>query len=228
MAFPLVLGAVLGAVPAASAASTSEVRAFDDGNAVTCRLDPGPYQLQVEKYLGLPQDGKQSESDCAAIQRMQQKYEIDPADGYAGLVSYRAAIVEWATTHKASLTGCPKRSQLVVCIDQARQLLWLQKAGKITFGPVPARTGMPGHRTRNGSHPIYKRVQKFWSHLYDGPIPYSQFFDGGQALHASYRPIFEDPGSHGCVNLRYDDAKALWSILRLGDSVYVWGTRQGA
>ncbi|MFJ7423564.1 L,D-transpeptidase [Streptomyces uncialis] len=38
---------------------------------------------------------------------------------------------------------------------------------------------------------------------------------------------FEEPGSHGCVNLRHHDAKALWSGLELGDRVYVRGTRTG-
>jgi lipoprotein-anchoring transpeptidase ErfK/SrfK len=218
---------VLVAAPVASAAATGEFRPAEDDGTTECRLATGPYQRRVEKYLGLPQDGKQSEEDCTAIRGMQQKYEITPADGYAGLVSYRAAIVDWATAHRTSLTGCPIRSKVVVCVDQSRQLLWVQKKRKITFGPVPARTGMPGHATRNGRHRIYRRVQRFWSHLYPGPMPYSQFFDRGEALHASYRPIFEDPGSHGCVNLRYDDAKALWSMLRIGDGVHVWGTRKG-
>ncbi len=221
---PLVLAVASGA-PAMSASAV--VSAEGDDDAGNCRVSTGPYQRQVEKYLGLKQDGKQSTEDCAAIQEMQQTYEISPADGYAGPASYRAAMVDWATTHKASLVGCPKRSRPVVCVDQSHQLLWVQRAGKITFGPVPARTGRPGNRTRNGWHAIYRRVQKFWSNLYVGPMPYSQFFDRGEALHASYRPIFEDPGSHGCVNLRYDDAKALWSVLRIGDSVYVWGRRNG-
>ncbi|MFI9646065.1 L,D-transpeptidase [Streptomyces sp. NPDC052040] len=212
--------------PGAAAAGASGERPRGDGGTEVCRLSTGPYQREVEKYLGLPQDGKQSAEDCAAIRTLQSAYGISPADGYAGLVSRRAAAVDWAVRHPASLTGCSGRTRLVVCVDQSRQLLWVQRGRKVVFGPVPARTGMPGHRTRNGTHPVYRRVVKFWSSLYDAPMPYSQFFDGGQALHASYRPIFEDPGSHGCVNLRYDDAKALWSLLRLGDGVRVFGSRQ--
>ncbi|MER6124922.1 L,D-transpeptidase [Streptomyces sp. NPDC001795] len=224
MAFPLVLAIASGA----TAMSPRQPLAPEpDDPAEKCDVSTGPYQRQVEKYLSLPQDGKQSAADCAAIQKMQQKYEISPADGYAELESYRAAMVEWATAHKRSLKGCPKRPRRVVCVDQSHQVLWVQVAGKVTFGPVPARTGMPGHSTRNGLHKIYRRVQDFWSDLYPGPMPYSQFFDRGEALHASYRFIFEDPGSHGCVNLRYDDAEALWPLLRIGDSVYVWGKRNG-
>ncbi|MFF3907152.1 L,D-transpeptidase [Streptomyces sp. NPDC001848] len=222
----------LAVASAPSAASTSEVRPADDttdGGDVTpeCRLSTGPFQRQVEKYLGLRQDGKQSAKDCATIRKMQQKYEIDPADGYADLVSYRAAVVAWAAAHKKSLTGCPEGPKVVVCVDQNRQLLWVRKRKQIVFGPVPARTGRPGYATRNGRHKIYRRVKDFYSNLFPGSMPYSQFFDRGEALHASYRPIFEDPGSHGCVNLRYDDAKALWSLLRVGDSVHLWGSRKG-
>ncbi|MEU6093465.1 L,D-transpeptidase [Streptomyces sp. NPDC047079] len=217
---------VLGAA-GASAAGVPGVAPREDDGTTMCRLSTGPYQRQVEKYLGLPEDGKQSAQDCAAIQSVQSAYGIVPADGYAGLVSHRAAVVDWATRHKASLTGCAGRSRLVVCVDQTRQLLWVRQGKKIAFGPIPARTGMPGHRTRNGSHRIYKRVEKFWSSLYDAPMPFSQFFDRGEALHASHRPIFEDPGSHGCVNVRYADARALWSLLRVGDGVEVFGRRNG-
>lgn len=222
MALPL----ALAVTPVSSAARTREVRT-DDDTTTACRLDTGPFQRQVEKNLGLPQDGTQSAEDCAAVRKIQQKYEIDPADGYAGLVTYRASVASWAAAHKKSLTGCPRKPKVVVCVDQARQLLWVRKNKKIVFGPVPARTGKPGYRTRNGSYKIYRRVKDFWSDPFPGPMPYSQFFDRGEALHASVRPIFEDPGSHGCVNLRYDDAKALWSLLHTGDRVYVWGTRNG-
>ncbi|MGW1257233.1 L,D-transpeptidase [Streptomyces sp. NPDC002513] len=216
---------VVTGAPGASAAGTTGVRPRGDGSTSMCRLATGPDQREVEKYLGLPQDGKQSERDCAAIRTLQTTYGISPADGYAGSVSHRAAVADWAARHKESLTGCSGRFRRLVCVDQSRQLLWVQQGAKIVFGPVPARTGMSGHRTRNGTHKIYRRVEKFWSGLYDAAMPFSQFFDRGQALHASYRPIFEDPGSHGCVNLRYADAKALWPMLHVGDGVTVWGTR---
>ncbi|MGV9246756.1 L,D-transpeptidase [Streptomyces sp. NPDC003710] len=217
---------VTGVAGASASAAPAVPPRGDDGTAM-CRLSTGPYQRQVEKYLDLLQDGKQSAEDCAAIQSMQSAYGISPADGYAGLVSHRAAALDWAMRNPASLTGCAGRSRLVVCIDQTRQLLWVQRSKEIVFGPVPTRTGMPGHRTRNGSYRIYKRVEKFWSSLYDAPMPFSQFFDRGEALHASHRPIFEDPGSHGCVNLRYEDATTLWPMLRVGDGVVVFGKRQG-
>ncbi|WP_308296860.1 L,D-transpeptidase [Streptomyces sp. ISL-44] len=161
------------------------------------------------------------------IQALQREQEMTLTNGYADIATYRAALFTWARTHTDELTGCPDGTGVVVCIDMNRQLLWVEDAGTISFGPVPARTGMPGYATHSGWHEIFDRKKEFWSTLYDAPMPFSQFFDGGQALHGSHRPIFEDPGSHGCVNLRYDDARSLWTGLRMGDAVYVWGERRG-
>ncbi|MFI6864211.1 L,D-transpeptidase [Streptomyces sp. NPDC050421] len=203
----------------------AEESALQDG--ASCSLSTGPYQKEIEKHLGLVVDGKQSARDCATIQKFQRKHEISPDQGYAGLYTYRAVMWEQALAAGDAIKGCPDRSGIVVCIDMNRQVLWVEDAGKVIFRPVPARTGAPDYPTRSGWHEIYSRKKEFWSTLYDGPMPFAQFFDGGQALHASYRNIWEDPGSHGCVNLRYDEAKALWNGLALGDSVYVWGRRTG-
>ncbi|MFH8616889.1 L,D-transpeptidase [Streptomyces sp. NPDC017979] len=209
------------AVPGSARASSTAPR------AEACSTSTGPYQKQVEKHLGLPVDGRQSAADCAAIAAFQREHGIEPADGYAGLYTHRAVMWQQALAEGAAIKGCPDTDGVVVCIDKNRQVLWVEDAGRVVFKPVPARTGKPGYGTRTGWFEIFDRVKEFWSDLYDGPMPFAQFFSGGQALHASYRPIFEDPGSHGCVNLRYDDAKALWNKLKLGDEVYVWGTRTG-
>jgi hypothetical protein len=57
-------------------------------------------------------------------------------------------------------------------------------------------------------------------------MPYSQFFSGGQAFHGVYGNIFTAVGSMGCVNLRLDEARKLWRVLKNNDQVYVWGHRQ--
>ncbi|MEU1075660.1 MULTISPECIES: L,D-transpeptidase [unclassified Streptomyces] len=51
---------------------------------------------------------------------------------------------------------------------------------------------------------------------------------GGQAIHGVRDNLYEGPGSHGCVNLRHEDAQRLWGVLRLGDAVYVWGRKPQA
>jgi len=52
--------------------------------AASCTTQTGPYQKQVEKFLGRPVDGRQSAADCKAIQAFQTKHGIQPNAGYAG------------------------------------------------------------------------------------------------------------------------------------------------
>ncbi|MFF3553689.1 L,D-transpeptidase [Streptomyces tsukubensis] len=226
----LALPGLLGASPAHAAdGGGSPARSPGAGAAaaVECPGEAGPYQKEVEAHLGLPADGRQSAADCEAIAAFQRKHGIEPAEGYAGLYTYRAVVWEQALAEGQAIRGCPDTGGVVVCVDKNRQILWVEDRGQVIFRPVPARTGMPGYGTRTGWFEIFQREREFWSTQFEGPMPFAQFFSGGQALHASYRAIFEDPGSHGCINLRYDDAKALWNGLRIGDQVYVWGTRVG-
>jgi Putative peptidoglycan binding domain/L,D-transpeptidase catalytic domain len=75
------------------------------------------------------------------------------------------------------------------------------------------RGGEYGIETRLGTHTVYSRDIDHVSRLFDAPMPYAQFFDGGQALHGSVYMI--DPfvdHSHGCVNMFLEDARQLWNI----------------
>jgi lipoprotein-anchoring transpeptidase ErfK/SrfK len=58
-------------------------------------------------------------------------------------------------------------------------------------------------------------------------MPYSQFFDGGEAFHSISGSVWSPPGSHGCVNMRDSDAATYWSLLKKGDDVYVYGRKPG-
>src|SRR5690606_1440593 len=65
------------------------------------------------------------------------------------------------------------------------------------------------------------------STIYDVPMPYGQFFDGGQAFQSVGVSMWNPPGSHGCVNMTENDAKKYWSLLKNGDEVYVYGRKPG-
>jgi len=122
---------------------------------------------------------------------------------------------------------CPVRSYRVACVDLTRQLTWVQKGKKVIYGPVPVRTGAAGYRTRTGWHRISWKHKDHTSSIYHTPMPYSQFFSGGQAFHAVDDDIDDGDGSYGCVNLRPADARGLWGVLKVGDHVYAWGRRPG-
>ncbi|MCC5476781.1 L,D-transpeptidase [Streptomyces barringtoniae] len=193
----------------------------------TCSKQAGPYQRQVEGWLKLKVDGKQSTADCKAIRAFQLKYKIKPAIGFAGPVTWSTMMLVSAKKNPNAAKKCPVRSYKVACVDLDRQLTWVQKGSKVVFGPVPMRSGRTGHVTRKGWHTIYWRHKNHWSTLYNQPMPYAQFFDGGEAFHAVYGSIYTTVGSYGCVNLTLGDARRLWDVLKKGDHVYVWGKRPG-
>ncbi|MER5495185.1 L,D-transpeptidase [Streptomyces sp. NPDC002454] len=224
----------LAVLAALSAAAVLSVQAVVAGGSpavalprAECDLRTGPYQEAAEDHLSLPGDGVQSADDCEAIRQLQVRNGRTAADGYAGVETWRIIQFERAAAQPSSLVGCGQETGVVVCVDLTRQVLWVRDGTRVLFGPVPVRSGMPGYATRTGRFAIYQRVEEQWSDLYDGPMPFSQFFSGGQALHGSYREIWEEPGSHGCVNLRYRDAERLWRALRVGDAVRLWGERDG-
>ncbi|MGW1909699.1 L,D-transpeptidase family protein [Streptomyces sp. NPDC002076] len=194
---------------------------------VTCSRQTGPYQRQVERWLKLRGDGKQSAADCKAIRAFQIAYKIKPASGFAGPVTWSTMMLVSARRNPNAAKKCPVRSYKVACVDLDRQLTWVQKGSKVVFGPVPMRSGRNGHVTRKGWHAIYWRHKNHWSTLYNQPMPYAQFFDGGEAFHAVYGSIYTTVGSYGCVNLTLGDARTLWNVLKNGDRVYVWGRRPG-
>ncbi|UXY29346.1 L,D-transpeptidase family protein [Streptomyces sp. HUAS TT20] len=194
---------------------------------VSCSKQAGPYQRQVERWLKRKVDGKQSAADCKAIRAFQKKYKIKPAIGFAGPVTWSRMMLISARKNPNSAKKCPVRTYRVACVDLSRQLTWVQKGRKVVFGPVPMRSGRAGARTRSGWHTVYWKHKNHWSTLYNQPMPYAQFFDGGQAFHAVYGSIYTTVGSWGCVNLTLPDARKLWNVLKKGDRVYVWGRRPG-
>ncbi|WP_326721188.1 L,D-transpeptidase [Streptomyces sp. NBC_00243] len=199
----------------------------DAAAKVACSKRTGPYQRQVERWLKLKVDGKQSGADCLAIRGFQTKHKIKPNIGFAGPVTWAQMQLLSAKKNPNAAKKCPVRSYRVACVDLTRQLTWVQKGKKVVYGPVPMRSGRAGYGTRTGWKKIYWKHKNHWSTLYNTPMPYSQFFDGGQAFHAVYGSIHTTVGSWGCVNLRLADARKLWGVLKKGDRVYVWGRRAG-
>ncbi|WP_151482983.1 L,D-transpeptidase family protein [Streptomyces albicerus] len=194
---------------------------------VACSKRTGPYQRQVERWLRLRVDGRQSARDCKAIRVFQVKHGIRPTSGFAGPVTWARMRLLSAAKNPNAAGKCPVRRYRVACVDLTRQLTWVQKGTKVLFGPVPVRSGKAGYRTRTGLHRVYWKHKNHWSTLYNTRMPYSQFFSKGQAFHGIYGNVYSPPGSMGCVNLRVADARTLWGVLHKGDRVYVWGRKSG-
>ncbi|MBP8536596.1 L,D-transpeptidase [Streptomyces sp. MK37H] len=199
--------------------------------ASSCTTTAGPYQQQAERFLGRPVDGRQSRADCLAIQKFQIDHGISPTIGYAGPIT--SGVMSLISAQKAAghnpnaAKKCPVNKGRIACVDLTRQLSWVQDGSRLVYGPVPVRSGRDGFETRTGLKRIYWRNINHWSTLYKVAMPYSQFFDGGQAFHSIDGSVWSPPGSHGCVNMRKGEAKKYWSLLKNGDDVYVYGRKPG-
>ena len=112
----------------------------------------------------------------------------------------------------------------VLCIDKTSSTLRFVVDGKVVQ-TLDARFGASTTPTREGVFHVYLKDADHVSHLYGSSMPYSMFFDRGQAVH--YSSDFAARGyagaSHGCVNIRdYDGVAHLFDQVRVGDTVVVY------
>lgn len=99
------------------------------------------------------------------------------------------------------------------CYDRSRHQVNLYRSG-VLWNSWLVRGGAYDTPTRTGRFEVYYRdIDHVSTQFDDAPMPYSQFFSGGQALHGSR--LMMDPfvgHSHGCVNFWVEDAAQLWSL----------------
>lgn len=139
-----------------------------------------------------------------------------------GLVagSPTAASADEAAYPEQCLTG------RAICIDMTtRTVDWVVDGEVLTR--LDARFGAKGTPTRKGLFKVYRKSERHVSRAYGASMPYSLFFDGGQAVHHS--PDFARRGyngaSRGCVNTRDLNAMAwLFKAVKIGDKVYVYAS----
>ncbi|HZE40944.1 MAG TPA: L,D-transpeptidase [Stackebrandtia sp.] len=221
---------------AATRTSTHAVRTVEtarpsyDATPASTKCEQGPDQKAVEKALKqlggfgpITVDGKLTDQECTTIKNFQKRYDIRPVHGYAGPLTNRIA----GHLVNSSKDKCKSGKGHVVCIDLTHQTLWVTQNGKQIFAPTVVRTGMKGHTTTTGTWHINVREKKHWSHPFKVWLPYWQHFHDGMGLHETTTYIHDSFGSHGCINLLHADAKKLYEILKMNDTVYVFGHRSG-
>lgn len=209
--------------------------------AAAADCQTGPYQSYAEKYLGLTVNGTNSAADCEKIKAFQADNGIKPVAGYAGATTYKVMKRKAAARSRASM--CPAYNQ-VVCVDMTNQMMWVARDGKRVWGPYAARTGRNGYETRTTQNrggycpnykstgtldycKVYHRNRYAFSNLWQVPMPYAMFFDGGQAFHLSTRYIYDEPGSGGCIHFLPNKTSYLWNLMQTGTKVYVFGRKPG-
>ena len=121
--------------------------------------------------------------------------------------------------------NCPRSPARIACVDLSHQIMWVQSHGRTTWGPVHVRSGAPATPTPTGLWHIYRRLRQHRSTIDGEPMPFSQFFERGFALHGTLSRLTSPPGSLGCVTMAVPDAAGLWHVTKIGDPVYVFGHR---
>lgn len=113
--------------------------------------------------------------------------------------------------------GTPCRSDARACVDLSGNRAWLLSDGEVTYGPVPITSGRPGFRTPPGTFAVTFHSRDHVSSIYNAPMPYSVFFNGGIAFHQGSLSEL----SHGCIHLSRSAAREFFGSLVRGDVVQV-------
>ena len=113
--------------------------------------------------------------------------------------------------------GVPCTGAADACVDLSAKKTWLLSDGEIIYGPVPITSGKSGFETPPGTFKVGWKNKDHVSSIYDAPMPYSVFFNGGIAFHQG---SLSEP-SHGCIHLGQGAASTYFSELSVGDTVEV-------
>jgi lipoprotein-anchoring transpeptidase ErfK/SrfK len=125
-----------------------------------------------------------------------------------------------ATMTFAGPAAASKRSAIAepvvnIEISISDQAMWVDVNG-FPFANWKVSTARDGYYTPRGSYRVKRMAREYYSQKYDNaPMPYSVFFKGGYAIHATdYVRSLGRPASHGCVRLHPRNAARLFSLVQ--------------
>jgi lipoprotein-anchoring transpeptidase ErfK/SrfK len=134
-----------------------------------------------------------------------------------GLLTAVALLIT-GTEASAAPTGSRCSAAALACVDLSSQQAWLMRGGTVTYGPVPVATGKASAPTAPGTfHVTWKDLHHRSSEFHNAPMPYSVFFNGGDAFHEGSVTV----RSNGCVHLTQPAARTFYNTLHVGDEVQV-------
>ncbi|MEJ7630271.1 MAG: L,D-transpeptidase family protein [Nocardioidaceae bacterium] len=181
------------------------------------------YRLKwVGLFPGTP-TGYYGDVTRAAVKTFQQRRHLFPS-GTATGATWRL-LLQRTVRNPGGIPATCKTAGWHACYDRKFHSVTLWYGGSIRNTWL-VRGGSYTTQTRVGTHQVYYRDIDHVSSLYHAPMPYSQFFDGGEALHGSR--LMMDPfvdHSHGCVNFYVEDARQLWNATH---DKTLWVTVYGA
>ncbi|MGL4649448.1 MAG: L,D-transpeptidase [Caldilineaceae bacterium] len=111
-----------------------------------------------------------------------------------------------------------------IAVDLSDQRLTAYQ-GDLPVFETMVSTGKTGWRTLPGTFAVYLKYRetRMRGDDYDTPdVPWTMYYSGDFAIHGAYwHDNFGTPVSHGCVNLRVDEAEALYAWAPMGARVVV-------
>jgi hypothetical protein len=142
-----------------------------------------------------------------------------------GVATHRtwAHLLRDTVRHRGQIPRICKRAGWHACYDRKMHQVTLWHNGRL-HNTWLVRGGDYYAPTRVGNYHVFMRDKNHVSGITGTPMPYAQFFDGGEALHGSVfmmNPFVDH--SLGCVNMYLQDARQLWRLTahkRLYVSVY--------
>ena len=120
--------------------------------------------------------------------------------------------------------GAPVDGERWIKVTLSDQTLTAYQGSVIVFQTSVA-TGKKGTPTKVGEFAIYSKLKEqdmFGEGWRLEDVPWVMYYDGDFAIHGAYwHADFGTPTSHGCVNVRVEEAKALYAWASTGTRVVV-------
>jgi hypothetical protein len=132
-------------------------------------------------------------------------------------VAAGGAALMLALPAQAAAAQAPCSAAARACVDLSTQQAWLLQNGVVDYGPVTVRTGRASAPTDPGTFRVSFKDLHHVSSVYHAAMPYSVFFNGGDAFHEGSLAV----SSHGCVHLTRSAAVTFFNTLQVGDEVQV-------
>jgi lipoprotein-anchoring transpeptidase ErfK/SrfK len=121
------------------------------------------------------------------------------------------------------ITGTPSVTATVSLSQQRMTLDVIDRDGTAKTYVWKVSTGKTGFETPKGSYRAKRLSIDHWSKTYEAPMPYSVFFFGGYAIHATDAVArLGQPASHGCIRLAKDNAAMFYELV---DTYGKWKTK---
>jgi peptidoglycan hydrolase-like protein with peptidoglycan-binding domain len=151
-------------------------------------------------------------------------YASPSSDGVATPAVWRA-LIKAAIAHQRSTFG-----YTFVSVSEGspeNETTWHN--GKVVVHGL-VNTGIPSAPTAKGTFPTFTHLRSTTmsgtnpdgSHYSDPGIPYTSYFNGGDALHGFIRGSYGFPQSLGCVEMPFSQAGAVYRYTPIGTLVHVF------